>query len=103
MADVVSNIKAKVDHAAFDLTTAEGRAAFDNALRDELKKIEDSRVRAHAGEMLKEWRFQLFGLPVRPFTDPTIERLHRRLIEVENRLGIERQTEVESLRVGGDG
>lgn len=59
--DVVAAIKSAVDPAAYDLTRAEGRADFDDALRAELAKIEDKLVRAHAGQMIRQWRVELFG------------------------------------------
>jgi len=58
--DVVAAIKAAVDSSLYDLTRAEGRADFDDALRAEIAKIEDSAVRAHAGEMIRQWRQDLF-------------------------------------------
>lgn len=58
--DVVAAIKRAVDPGAYDLTRAEGRADFDDALRAELAKIEDERLRMHAGEMIRNWRRALF-------------------------------------------
>jgi hypothetical protein len=54
--DVVAEIKEKVDSAQYDLLRAEGRADFDDALRAELAKVADPAVRAHAGEMIRQWR-----------------------------------------------
>lgn len=99
--DIVSQIKSRVDPAAYYLTTAEGRAAFDNALRRELAKIKDSRVRTHAGEMLRLWRWQVFGLPETISTHPFLIGLQRRLESVEAALGIRTPTEITSLREGG--
>lgn len=98
MADIVSLIKSRVDPGAYDLTTAEGRTEFDNALRAELAKIEDSNLRAHAGEMLKLWRWQVFGLPQGLAIDPFIIGLQRRLEAIEARLGIKTQNEITSLK-----
>jgi hypothetical protein len=66
--DVVADIKAAVDPAAYDLTRAEGRADFDDALRDELAKIDDERLRMHAAEMIRDWRAGLFGTEIRKGT-----------------------------------
>ena len=96
--DIVSQIKTRVDPAAYDLTTAEGRTAFDNALRAELAQIEDINLRAHAGEMLKLWRWQVFGLPHGLAIDPFIIGLQRRLAAVEAALGIKPETEITSLK-----
>lgn len=98
--DIVSKIRATVDPARFNLDTAEGRAAFDHALRDELRKIEDERVRTHAAEMLKLWRWQLFGVPAS--LDPVVAALHERLKAVEAALGVNQPREITNLR-GSDG
>lgn len=58
--DVVANIKCTVNPGDYDLLRAEGRADFDDALRTELDKIEDRAVRAHASEMIRQWRHELF-------------------------------------------
>lgn len=50
-----------VDPHAFDLSRAEGRADFDDALRQEIRKIEDDGLRCHAGAMIREWRIALFA------------------------------------------
>lgn len=54
--DCVSDIMKAVNPAAFDLTRAEGRADFDDALRAELLKIDDDALRSHAAAMLRDWR-----------------------------------------------
>jgi hypothetical protein len=61
--DVVADIKRAVNPGAYDLLKAEGRADFDDALRAELAKIADERLRQHAGEMIREWRLVLFNAP----------------------------------------
>ena len=95
-ADIVSHIRAAVDPARFEFDTAEDRAAFDHALRDELRKIEDERVRTHAAEMLKLWRWQLFGMPAS--LDPVVAALHERLKAVEAVLGVNQPREITSRR-----
>lgn len=96
---IVAEIKSRVDPARFDFTRAEGRRDFDNALRAELKKIADDSLRAHAGEMLKHWRLDLFGWP-----DPaSIYRMKLRLDAIEAQLRIQprQMTEIKSLRSRG--
>jgi hypothetical protein len=44
-----------------DLSTAERRKALDDALRARLAQIEDMSLRAHAAEMIRERRAELFG------------------------------------------
>lgn len=63
--DIVAEIKAAIDPGYYDFGTAEGRSDFDDALRTELVKIGDSTLRAHAAEMIKEWRWTLMPRPVR--------------------------------------
>lgn len=46
-----------------DTTTAQGRAAMDQALRAELSAIPDHRLRDHAAEMLRQWRKAEFFPP----------------------------------------
>ena len=60
---IVEQIKSKVNPDNFDFSLAEGRRDFDNALRAELRLVRDPILRAHAGEMLKQWRLELFGMP----------------------------------------
>jgi hypothetical protein len=63
--DVVAEIKAAVDPRYYDFGKAEGRSDFDDALRAELVKIEDSTLRFHAAEMIKEWRWTFMPRPIR--------------------------------------
>lgn len=90
--DIVSKIKAKVDPAAFDLTTAEGRVAFDEALRAELVSIRDIWLQKHAGELLKEWRHDLFG----KIDHAEIHQLRDRIAAIEARLDIKQPVWVET-------
>lgn len=101
--DIVAEIKSRIDSAQFDFTRAEGRRDFDNALRAELTKIKDSSLRAHAGEMLKHWRLDLFGqhAPMCEWQKPGVIA---RLEAIEAFLGLKprpQQTEIKSLRAGG--
>ena len=57
--DILGDIKRRVDPARFDFTRVEGRADFDDALRAEIRKIDDETLRAHVGEMCKEWRWSI--------------------------------------------
>lgn len=100
MTDIVSQIKSRVAPAAYDLATAEGRLAFDNALRAELTKIEDQWLSRHAAEMLKAWRRELFGM----IDFPEIHQLTARLAAVEARLRIKAAAAVEmhDLQMGGE-
>jgi hypothetical protein len=61
--DVVRDIKAAVRPEGYDFTRAEGRADFDDALRAEIKKRtgDDEHLRRHVGQMMQEWRKELFG------------------------------------------
>lgn len=59
--DIVADIKARAQLDAYDLARAEDRAAFDNWLRAELSKISDGNIRAHAAEILRDWRREVFG------------------------------------------
>jgi hypothetical protein len=96
--DIVAAIKARVDPARFDFSRAEGRRDFDNALRAELRKIADSSLRAHAGEMLKAWRAELFGLPSQPWSHPA---LLARVEAIEAYLGLQprpSQREITTLK-----
>lgn len=63
--DVVAEIKRAVKPGAYDLLKAEGRADFDDALRAELAKITDERLRQHAAQIIREWRQALFDAPAR--------------------------------------
>lgn len=90
---IVSQIKSRVSPDDYDLRTAEGRLAFDDCLRTELRKIDDDNLRVHAGELIKEWRRGLFGMP----TD-VVHHLSARLDAIEARLGIKTQTEINDLR-----
>lgn len=63
--DVVADIKRAVNPGAYDLVKAEGRADFDDALRAELAKIADERLRQHAVQMIRDWREALFSAPAR--------------------------------------
>lgn len=97
--DIVAEIKSRVDPARFDFTRAEGRRDFDNALRAELRKIGDNSLRAHAGEMLKHWRLDLFGWP-----DPAsihLMKLRLDAIEAQLRMHPRQMTEIKSLRARG--
>lgn len=67
--DIVADIKAAVDPKAYDFSRAEGRADFDDALRAQLAKIEDERLRSHAAEMIREWRACLFRGPSTEITN----------------------------------
>ena len=60
--NIVEDIKAAVDPANYDLTRAEGRADFDDALRAEISRRapDDEKLRRHAGDMLGMWRRELF-------------------------------------------
>jgi hypothetical protein len=58
--DIFGDIKKRCDPASYDFTKAEGRADFDDALRAEIRKIEDKTLRQHVGEMCKEWRWTLY-------------------------------------------
>lgn len=84
-ADIVSQIKARIDLAAFDLSTAEGRLDFDKALRAELAKITDIWLSRHAAEILKDWRRDLFG----GVDHAELHQLRDRIAAIEARLGIE--------------
>lgn len=103
MTDIVSDIKARIDLTAFDLTTAEGRRDLDNTLRAEMREIADDSLRAHAAEMLKAWRWELFGTALVPLNDPYLRRLDARMTAIERRIGINRQREITSLKGGADG
>ncbi len=101
--DIVAEIKSRVDPARFDFTRAEGRRDFDSALRAELTKIKDSSLRAHAGEMLKHWRLDLFGqhASMWEWQKPSVIA---RLEAIEAFLGLKprpQQTEIKSLRTRG--
>jgi hypothetical protein len=61
--NVVADIKRAVNPDDYDLLTAEGRADFDDALRTELAKIFDERLREHAAQMIRDWRVELFNSP----------------------------------------
>lgn len=96
---VVAYIKRKVNPETFDFSIAEGRRDFDNALRAELKLIRDPSLRAHAGEMLKRWRLELFGMP----DQHSWVEMERRLNALEAYLKLTpnkrpRHTEIKSLR-----
>lgn len=56
--NVVADIKAAVDPQSFELTTAEGRADFDDALRREIyeRSGDDENLRRHAGDLIGVWR-----------------------------------------------
>ena len=56
--DIVAEIKAIVSPDRFDLSRAEGRADFDDALRAQIDRLsgDDKILRRHAGEMIAEWR-----------------------------------------------
>lgn len=60
MSDIVSTIKLACPPSDHDLSTAEGRKAWDVALRNELGKIECYHLRSHAGNLVKEWRYQVY-------------------------------------------
>ena len=103
--NIVAEIKARVDLSRFDFSRAEDRRDFDNALRAELRKIEDTSLRGHAAELLKIWRMEVFGDALRPFTDPYLRNLTERLEAVEAFLGLTprpRQKEIKSLRPKGE-
>lgn len=96
-ADIVSRIKAACPPEAHDLTTAEGRRDLDNRLRAQMAAIGDRWLRAHAAEMIREWREELFGWHRRPRgTWSEIRQLRRpdrdddlavRLAEAEAQIG----------------
>jgi len=97
--DIVSYIKSKVNPEQYDFSLAEGRRDFDNALRDQLRAVRDPSLRAHAGEMLKRWRLELFGMP----DQHSWVEMERRLSALEAYLKLtpnkrRRQTEIKSLR-----
>jgi hypothetical protein len=70
--DVIAMIKERVNPAGFDLTTAEGRADFDDALRAQLRKVSDTTLRNHAADLLKAWRRELIDGPPKDVTLPMI-------------------------------
>lgn len=82
--DVVAEIKGRVCPEKYDFSKAEGRAAFDNALRTEIAKIRDESIRGHAGDMLKVWRISLFKtwrIPAE--VDHLIKRAYEAADEIE--------------------
>lgn len=102
--NIVADIKARADLSAFDFTRAEHRAAFDAWLRAELGKIDDEHVRAHAVDMIREWRHELFGLPSQVLAADLIARLEA----VEAYLGLtpaprRAPQEIHTLRRHDDG
>jgi len=92
MTDIVAAIKASVNPAEYDFTTAEGRVAFDDALRAALVKIEDDHLRSHAAGMLKAWRRELM-----PLTDD-LSVVMARLSRIEDHLGVGGEQPVTDLR-----
>lgn len=59
--DVVRDIQNQ-DFSRFNLDTAEGRADFDDFLRDLIhsKTGDDETLRRHVGQMLRKWREKMF-------------------------------------------
>ncbi len=70
---------------AHDLDTAQGRAAFDNALRQELAGIFDPDLRSHAAETLRRLR----SYHTQTGADPLdAKSLFARIAVIEAHLGI---------------
>jgi len=61
MSDLFSQIKDQLPPDTYDLSTAEGRAAWDHDLRDFINDVEDLHVRQHLGNMVKEWRWTVYN------------------------------------------
>lgn len=78
MIDLFSRIKRETPPDRHDLTTAEGRAAWDAELRDFVNNIEDDSVRGHLGALVKEWRWQVLGRVGERLTDK-VNRLEAEL------------------------
>jgi hypothetical protein len=60
--NIVGEIKRKADLSKYDMTTAEGRADFDDWIRAEIKAAsgDDENLRRHAGAMIVPWRRDIF-------------------------------------------
>lgn len=84
MIDLFSRIKREMPPDRHDLTTAEGRAAWDAELRDFVNNIEDDSVRGHLGALVKEWRWQVLGRVGERLTDK-VNRLEAELVVVMRR------------------
>ncbi len=65
-------------------STAEGRTALDRALKAELSTIDDPSLRNHVASLLRERRAAWF----RPERDFRLEKLERRLCEMQARLDL---------------
>ena len=68
-------------HAALaeghNLATAQGRAALDRRLRSELAEIEDTSLRSHAAEILRQKRAKAFPDDHGDSLDGILRRLRR--------------------------
>lgn len=60
--NIFEKIKAQCAPGAFDLRTAEGRADWDDALRECILALagDDKPLKGHAAEMVKHWRRDVF-------------------------------------------
>lgn len=56
--DIVAEVKLRCPPEAFDLTRAEGRADWDDALRAAITALtgDDEALARHAGDMIGDWR-----------------------------------------------
>ena len=92
MSDIVSLIKLACPPEHYDLWTAEGRAAWDVALRAELAKVECYYLRSHAANLVKEWRYQVYlGATPREIAemgDGNLCELERRISALEVLAGL---------------
>jgi hypothetical protein len=59
MNDLFTAIKADCPPDRHDLNTAEGRTAWDAELRERIMNVEGEALRAHLGEMVKQWRWSV--------------------------------------------
>jgi fructose-1,6-bisphosphatase len=59
--DIVAEIIDLCPAQAFDLTRAEGRADWDDALRAAITELagDDETLKRHAGDMIAQWRRQI--------------------------------------------
>jgi hypothetical protein len=92
MSDIVSLIKSACPPDNHDLGTAEGRKAWDDALRAELAKVECYHLRSHASNFVKEWRYQVYlGAKPREIAEMgarTLFELERRISALEVLAGL---------------
>lgn len=59
--DLFSRIKVEVPPENYELTTAEGRFAWDEALREWISGVEPDGLKRHLGQMVKNWRRESYG------------------------------------------